>query len=179
MFGTNNDSFGFAEGLVEKIPGWRADAGPAVVVGAGGAARAVVHALLRRGAPNVHLVNRTRGRAEALAADFHGPIAVVDWEKRHAALGGAALLVNTTSQGMVGMPALDLRLDELPKSAVVADVVYIPGETPLLTTARRNGHPTVNGLGMLLHQARPAWQAWFGIDPQVTPEMRALIEKTI
>ncbi len=179
LFGTNNDSFGFAEGLVEKIPGWRADAGPAVVVGAGGAARAVVHALLRRGAPDVHLVNRTRGRAEALAADFHGPIAVVDWEKRHAALGGAALLVNTTSQGMVGMPALDLRLDELPKSAVVADVVYIPGETPLLTTARRNGHPTVNGLGMLLHQARPAWQAWFGIDPQVTPEMRALIEKTI
>jgi shikimate dehydrogenase len=98
---------------------------------------------------------------------------------RHAALDGAALIVNTTSQGMVGNPALDLSLDRLPAKALVADVIYIPDETPLLTAARQRGHATVNGLGMLLHQARPAWKSWFGIDMQVTAELRRLIQATL
>jgi shikimate dehydrogenase len=179
LHGANNDAFGFAEGLLEAAPDWRASAGPAVVIGGGGAARAVIHALTERGARDIRLANRTRARAEKLASDLGGPIHVLDWSERHAALGGAALLVNTTSQGMVGYPPLELRLDDLPRSAIVSDVIYIPGETPLLAAARARGHRTVNGLGMLLHQARPAWRAWFNIDPQVTPDMRAMIEATI
>ena len=179
LHGGNNDSYGFAEGLLEACPDWRADAGPAVIIGAGGAARAVAHALGERGAREIRLVNRTRARAATLAADMGGPINVLGWEDRHAALAGAALLVNTTSQGMVGYPPLELDLAALPAGAIVSDVIYIPGETPLLAAARQRGHRTVNGLGMLLHQARPAWRAWFGVDPQVTPEMRRLIEATI
>jgi shikimate dehydrogenase len=179
LHGSNNDSFGFAEGLLEACPDWRADAGPAVVIGAGGAARAVVHALGQRGAREIRLINRTRGRAATLAAEMGGPVDVLGWEDRHAALAGAALLVNTTSQGMVGYPPLELDLGALPAAAIVSDVIYIPGETPLLAASRQRGHRTVNGLGMLLHQARPAWRAWFGVDPQVTPEMRRLIEATI
>ena len=179
LHGSNNDSFGFAEGLLEACPDWRADAGPAVVIGAGGAARAVVHALGERGARDIRLVNRTRARAATLAADMGGPVNVLGWEDRHAALAGAALLVNTTSQGMVGYPPLELDLAALPAAAIVSDVIYIPGETPLLAAARQRGHRVVNGLGMLLHQARPAWRAWFGVDPRVTPEMRQLIEATI
>jgi shikimate dehydrogenase len=179
LHGSNNDSYGFAEGLLEACPDWRADAGPAVVIGAGGAARAVVHALGQRGARDIRLVNRTRARAATLAADMGGPVNVLGWEDRHAALGGAALLVNTTSQGMVGYPPLELDLAALPAAAIVSDVIYIPGETPLLAAARQRGHRVVNGLGMLLHQARPAWRAWFGVDPRVTPEMRRLIEATI
>ncbi len=179
LFGSNNDSFGFAEGLLEACPDWRADAGPAVVIGAGGAARAVIHALTTRGARDIRLVNRTRARAETLGRDMGGPVTVLGWEDRDAALAGATLLVNTTSQGMVGFPPLDLRLDALPANAIVADAIYIPGETPLLAAARKRGHRTVNGLGMLLHQARPAWRDWFGVDPKVTPELRAMIEATI
>jgi len=103
----------------------------------------------------------------------------LDWDDRHRALGGAALLVNTTSQGMIGQPALDLTLDSLPSTTPVADIVYIPLETPLLSAARRRGNPTVDGLGMLLHQACIAWQLWFGLDPEVTPELRATIEATV
>ena len=108
-----------------------------------------------------------------------GSVNTLDWCDRHVALAGATLLVNTTSQGMVGNPPLDLSLDALPLAAVVADVVYIPGSTPLLTQARARGHQVVNGLGMLLHQARPAWRAWFDVDPKVTPELRAMIEATL
>ncbi len=179
LFGSNYDWYGFAESLLEACPDWRADAGPAVVAGAGGAARAVVHALVARGAREVRLVNRTRARANAVAAAIGGPVEVLAWEERHAALAGAALLVNTTSQGMVGNPALNLSLDALPPNAIVYDVVYIPGETPLLSAARARGHRVVNGLGMLLHQARPAWRDWFGVETQVTPDMRAMIEATI
>jgi shikimate dehydrogenase len=179
LAGSNNDSFGFAEGLLEACPDWRADAGPATIIGAGGAARAVVHALTSRGATDIRLINRTRQRATVLATELGGPVTVLGWEDRHAALAGASLVVNTTSQGMVGYPPLDLALDALPREAIVADVIYIPGETPLLAAARTRGHRVVNGLGMLLHQARPAWRAWFNIDPQVTPEMRRLIEATI
>jgi shikimate dehydrogenase len=113
-----------------------------------------------------------------LASELAGPITAVRWEERKAALDGAAMLINATSQGMVGEPPLDLALDPLPASALVSDIIYIPRETALLAAARKRGNPTVNGLGMLLHQARPAFHAWFGIMPEVTPELRAMIEAT-
>jgi shikimate dehydrogenase len=178
LSGTNNDHFGFIEGTLEDAPGWRADAGPIVVIGAGGGARGVVYGLIRRGAGEIRLVNRTVERAETLKQDIDGPITVVPWNGRLEALAGAAMLVNTTSQGMVGNPPLDIELAGLPKDALVSDIVYIPPETPLLAAARQRGNRTINGLGMLLHQARPAWQSWFGIDPEITPELRAAIEAT-
>ena len=179
LTGTNNDWYGFVENLREAFPGWRADAGPAVVMGAGGASRAVVDALIHEGAKEIRLINRTRARAESLAAALGGPMTVLGWDERHRALEGAALLVNTTSQGMVGNPPLDLSLDALPRTADVCDIIYIPGETPLLKAARERGARTVNGLGMLLHQGRPAWRSWFDREVEVTPELRALIEATI
>jgi shikimate dehydrogenase len=177
--GFNTDGYGFIENLRDGKPWWRGDAGPAVVLGGGGGARSVVVSLLEEGAPEIRLINRTRARAEQLAQEVDGPIRVLDWNERHAALGGAALLVNTTNQGMVGQPALDLALDELPRAALVCDIVYNPLEPPLLLAARVRGNPVVNGLGMLLHQARPSFQAWFGIFPNITSELRATIEATI
>ncbi|MGE0724728.1 MAG: shikimate dehydrogenase [Alphaproteobacteria bacterium] len=171
--GFNTDAYGFIESLREARPDWRADRGPAVVIGAGGAARAVVAALHDAGAPAVRIVNRTAGRAAALAADLGG--SAVDWPDRTDALAGAALLVNTTTQGMAGEPALDLDLAGLPRDALVADIVYVPLETPLLADARRRGNPTVDGLGMLLHQARPGFERWFGRAPAVTPELRDFV----
>jgi len=179
LTGTNNDWYGFVENLREAFPGWRADAGPAVVMGAGGASRAVVDALIHEGAKEIRLINRTRERAESLAGALGGPVRVLDWDQRHSALEGAALLVNTTSQGMVGNLPLDLSLAALPRTAEVCDIVYIPGETPLLKDARERGNRTVNGLGMLLHQGRPAWRSWFDTEVEVTAELRALIEATI
>jgi shikimate dehydrogenase len=179
LLGANYDGYGFIQSILDDAPGWRADAGPAVVVGAGGAARAVAFSLIEQGVPEIQLINRTLSRAQSLAEEFGQPLKAVTWEARRAALDGAALLVNTTSQGMIGEPALDLPLETLPASALVADIVYIPRETPLLGEARRHGNRTINGLGMLLHQARPAWKSWFGIEPQVTTELRALIEATL
>jgi shikimate dehydrogenase len=176
--GQNHDAFGFVESIREAQPRWRADAGPIVVIGAGGGARAVLVSLIDQGAREIRLVNRTRARAAALQRDLCGPITALPWEQRGAALGGAAMLINTTNQGMVGAPPLELALDDLPPTALVSDIVYIPRETPLLAAARKRGNPTVNGLGMLLHQARPAFRAWFGIMPEVTPELRAMIEAT-
>ena len=179
LVGTNNDGYGYMANLVEAQPRWKADAGPVVVLGAGGGARAVVLSLAEKGAREIHLVNRTLARAETLARDLGGPVKALTWIQRHDALEDANLVVNTTSQGMVGQGTLDLDLAKLPKTAVVSDIVYIPKETPLLEAARKRGNPTVNGLGMLLHQARPAWEAWFGISPTVTPELRRLIEATL
>ena len=179
LYGVNNDGWGYIENVVERVPGWRADAGPIVVLGAGGGARAVVVSLLDRGAKEIRLVNRTPARAEALRQQIGGPIELVSWADRHKALQGAAMLVNTTSQGMVGQPALDLSLETLPTKALVSDIVYTPLETPLLAAARRKGNPAVDGLGMLLHQARPAFKAWFGVLPEVTPELRNMIEATL
>ncbi len=179
LSGFNKDGYGFLENLRDGKPGWRGEAGPAVVLGAGGSARSVVVSLLDEGAPEIRLVNRTRARAAELAGEFGGSVRVLGWEEREAGLAGAALLVNTTTQGMAGQPPLDLRLDELPGDSRVCDIVYTPLETPLLAAARRRGNPVVNGLGMLLHQARPAFQAWFGVLPEITPELRAAVEATI
>lgn len=179
LSGYNKDGYGFIESLREGQPSWRGDAGPAVVLGAGGGARSVVVSLLEEGAPSVRLLNRTRARAEQLKAEFGGPIEVIDWEARNEALAGAALLVNTTTQGMTGQPPLEIALDALPTSALVCDIVYNPLVPPLLAAARARGNPIVGGLGMLLHQARPAFEKWFGVLPSVTPELRAKIEATI
>jgi shikimate dehydrogenase len=179
LAGTNNDCYGFIHNIRQEQPGWRADAGPSVVIGAGGGARAVCYGLAQQGAREIRLVNRTFDRAKKIAEDFGGPIKALPWEQRHDALDGAAMAVNTTSLGMVGQNALEIQLDKLPAHALAADIVYIPLETPFLAAARKRGNPTVNGLGMLLHQGRPAWKAWFGIEPEVTAELRAMVEKTI
>jgi shikimate dehydrogenase len=177
--GCNYDGFGYVESILEEHPAWRADAGPVAVVGAGGGARAVLTALIEKGAREIRLVNRSAERAEAIAVEFGAPIAAVAWDDRHAALAGAAMLVNTTSQGMAGQLALDLTLDALPATALVSDIIYNPRETLLLAAARQRGNPRVNGLGMLLHQARLAFHAWFGVMPDVCAELRAMIEATI
>jgi shikimate dehydrogenase len=179
LSGSNNDCYGFIHNIKQEQPDWRADSGPVVVIGAGGGARAACYGLAQEGAREIRLVNRTIARARAIAEEFGGPIEALPWEQRHDALEGATMVVNATSCGMVGQPALDIRLDKLPASALAADIIYIPLETPFLAAARRRGNRTVNGLGMLLHQGRPAWKAWFGIEPEVTPELRAMVEKTI
>ena len=173
--GRNTDAPGFIESLRQGAPAWSASDGPAVVLGAGGAARAVVFALLEAGVGELCLLNRTAARAEALARDFGPALRVEPWEDRAEALAGAGLLVNTTSLGMTGQAELDLALDRLPERAVVTDIVYAPLETALLRRAKARGHATVDGLGMLLHQGRPAFEAWFGIDPAVTPALRAFV----
>jgi shikimate dehydrogenase len=175
LSGDNTDGFGFIATLSESQVGWGAEAGPAVVLGAGGAARAVAVALLDAGVSEVRLLNRTPERARALADDLGGAVHTVNWTVRAAALDGAALLVNTTSLGMHGQPPLDLALDALPPRALVTDVVYTPLITPLLALAQARGNPVVDGLGMLLHQARPGFRAWFGVDPEVDDDLRAVV----
>jgi shikimate dehydrogenase len=177
--GRNTDGYGFLASLRASVPDWSAAQGPVTVLGAGGAARSILVALIDAGVPEVRLVNRTLSRASALAAEL-GPVVVpLPWEARHESLAGAALLVNTTSQGMVGEAPLDLALDSLPGDAVVTDIVYVPLDTPLLAAARRRGNPVVDGLGMLLHQARPGFAAWFGIEPQVTEGLRQAVLETL
>jgi len=176
--GRNTDGYGFVENLRAGAKGWRGANGPAVVIGAGGAARAIAVALIDEGVPEIRVVNRTAARAAALTAEFGKPLVAVTWERRATALDGAALLVNATTLGMTGQPALALPLDALPKAAVVTDAVYAPLETALLAAARGRGNVCVDGLGMLLHQARPAFAAWFGHDPEVTPELRAHVLAT-
>lgn len=180
--GRNTDVYGFLESLREGAPNWSAASGPAVVLGAGGAARAVVAGLVEAGVGEIRLVNRTEARAERLATELPHDgtrILIRSWEERGTALGGAGLLVNTTSLGMTDEPPLDLDLSELPLTAVVMDIVYVPLETPLLAAARRRGHRTVDGLGMLLHQGRPGFEAWFGTPVRVTRELRAAVLTTL
>jgi shikimate dehydrogenase len=179
LAGYNNDGFGYVQSLRDAQADWRADAGPVLVLGAGGAARAIVASLIDAGAREVRICNRTPARAEAIAQAIGGPITVVPWEQRHQAIGDVALLVNTTSQGMSGQPPLNLDLAALSRETLVSDAIYTPLETPLLAAARARGNRTVNGLGMLLNQARPAFQAWFGVMPEITPELRRTLEATI
>ena len=173
--GSNSDGFGFLENLRQSAPQWQPGQGPAVLLGAGGAARAVAAALVDAGVPELRLVNRTAVRAEQLATDIGGPIKPYAWEQRGAALKDGTLLVNSTTLGMKGRSPLDIDLQPLPPAAIVCDIVYVPLETPLLAAARARGLATVDGLGMLLHQARPGFAAWFGVEPVVTPELRSFI----
>ena len=179
LFGTNNDWLGFIGNLKQQAPGWRAKEGPVAVIGSGGGGRAVCYALIEQGVPEIRLVNRTRERAEILAADLGGPINVFPWEERHDALDSVTMAVNVTSQGMVGETPLDLRLDKLPQSALAYDIIYTPLESPFLSAARARSNRTINGLGMLLHQGPPAWKRWFDVEPTVTNELRSLMERSI
>jgi shikimate dehydrogenase len=172
---TNTDVEGFIGNLDASAPGWD-KIEEALVLGAGGASRAVLFGLLDRGIKRVHLANRTRQRAEALAGQFGEKISPVGWEQVAELLPRAGLLVNTTSLGMHGQPALELDVGKLPANAVVADLVYVPLETPLLKAAKARGLRTADGLGMLLHQAVRGFELWFGKRPQVTVELRALVE---
>ena len=179
LTGHNYDGFGFIAALREAAPAFRAGAAPCVVIGAGGGARAIVAGLIDDGAQEIRLFNRTAERAAALANHFGGAVSVYPWAERSEALVGVGLVVNTTSQGMIGQPPLDLSLRLLPRVAIVADIVYAPLETPLLAAARQLGAVAVNGLGMLLHQARPAFRDWSEIMPDVTPALRMLLAATL
>jgi len=173
--GVNTDADGFLASLRETLPIGQAGKGPAVVLGAGGAARAIVLALQRAGFGEIRIVNRTRERAEAIVAQpgLNVRCSVLEWGDWPRAFDKAGLLVNTTSLGMKGKAALELPLDDLPSDAPVADIVYNPVQTELLRHATAAGHATMDGLGMLMHQAVPAFAAWFGMTPKVTPELRA------
>jgi shikimate dehydrogenase len=171
----NTDGYGFIENLRQNAEGWAADSGPVAVLGAGGAARGVVASLLETGATEVRIANRTRPRAEALRADFGPRVVVYDWAQCHGMLEGAALVVNTTSLGMEGQEEMRLPLDALTPDTIVTDVVYTPLMTPLLTAAAERGCRVVDGLGMLLHQAAPGFERWFGHRPVVDDATRAAV----
>lgn len=173
IIGDNTDGYGFIENIRQTIPDWDATAGPAAVLGAGGAARAVVAALADAGVPEILLTNRTRPRAERLKQDFGQRVRVVDWVQAGNVLEDAAIVVNTTSLGMVGKPELRVPLDGLQRGAIVSDLVYAPLKTHLLQAAEEAGCRTVDGLGMLLHQAVPGFERWFGIRPAVDAATRA------
>jgi shikimate dehydrogenase len=176
--GINTDAFGFTRNLRDLVPDFDAGRAAAVVIGAGGAARAAAVALKDMGAADIRIVNRTLARAEGLALALGAGVHVVDWAGRAAALKDAGLVVNTTTQGMTGHEPLNLDLAALDRDAVVYDIVYNPLETPLLADARARGHRVVDGLGMLLHQAVAGFSAWFGVTPDVTPALRAHVLKT-
>ncbi len=176
LLGRNTDGEGFLASLKTARPAWRADAAPVVLLGAGGAARAIACALLDAGVPELRLVNRSRARAEALAADLaDSRIRITSWRERSKALSGAGLLVNATSLGMHGCAELELDLDALPRAAVVADIVYAPRCTALLRRAQARGHPVVEGLGMLLYQAVPGFAHWGGVVPEVDERLWSLV----
>ena len=175
LVATSTDGFGFLANLDEGAPGWDGAPGPAVVLGAGGAARAVIWALGERGFAPIHVVNRTRPRAEALAERFGARVKPAGWDALPRLLGEARILVNSTTLGMQGQPELAIDLAPLREACVVTDLVYVPLETGLLAAARARGEPTVDGLGMLLHQAAPGFEHWFGRRPSVTPELRRAV----
>jgi shikimate dehydrogenase len=179
LLSTNTDVEGFTANLDASVPGWEQRAGEAAVLGAGGSARAVVYGLIERGVGKINVVNRTPERAEALQARFGAAVHPVHPSALPHVLARSGLLVNTTSLGMTGQPPLDIDLDPLPRHAVVADLVYAPLHTPLLMAARNRGLATADGLGMLLHQAVRGFQLWFGIRPEVTGDLRVLVESDL
>ncbi len=175
ILGDNTDGYGFIENLRQNAPDWQADSGPAVVLGAGGAARAVVASLLDAGVPEILLTNRTRVRADKLREDFGARVKVVEWVQAGNIIENAATLVNTTSLGMVGKAELRVPLDGLSAQTVVTDLVYTPLKTHLLDVAEARGCVTVDGLGMLLHQAVPGFERWFGRRPVVDEAARQAV----
>lgn len=171
----NTDGYGFLQNLREGAQDWQPTNGPALVLGAGGAARAVIVALADAGVPQIWLSNRTRNRAETLQAEISAPITLIDWADWAQAARDAALIINTTSLGMAGQPALDLIGAVFNSGSVVTDLVYTPLETEFLRQAQQSGCVTVDGLGMLLHQAAPGFERWFGHKPEVTEALRAAV----
>lgn len=172
IFADNTDGHGFLENIRSKYPDWSPKDGPAVVLGAGGAARAALAALIDAGAPEVRIANRTRARAEALRTEFGGRVVVAEWVQAGNLIEGATTVVNCSALGMSGKPELKVPLDGLTKGALVTDMVYAPLQTRLLAEAERMGCRTVDGLGMLLHQAVPGFERWFGVRPEVDEETR-------
>jgi len=179
LCGGNSDVYGFLTHLDQSQPSWSARTKTAIIVGAGGVARAAIHGLLERNIQNIVVANRTLARAENLATHFKKRVTPAVLADLPAHLANADLLVNATSLGMKGEPPLDINLATLKKGAVVYDLVYVPLETKLLADARRRGFAVVDGLGMLLHQAAPAFERWFGVRPEVTPALRALVAADI
>jgi shikimate dehydrogenase len=171
----NTDGYGFVQNLRQQAPGWSAKAGPALVLGAGGAARAVISALAAEGAPEVRVANRTRARAEMLRDHFGARVRVVDWHRASEAVEGATTIVNCTALGMRGQPELPVHLDFAPEGALVSDLVYTPLETGLLRQARHLGLTAVDGVGMLLHQAVPGFESWFDRRPEVDDALRRAV----
>lgn len=177
ILGLNTDAHGFGVNLVECLGAAHVRSGPAAVIGAGGAARAVVLALSKLGVPEIRLANRTRARADKLARELQlASLRLLDWDDWRGLFTHASLAVNATTVGMLGGPSLKIPLENLPLEAAVADVVYNPLETQLLESARARGHRIVDGLGMLMHQGVPCFAAWFGVEPKVTPALRAALE---
>ena len=175
IIGDNTDGYGFIQNLKQSQPDWKANAGPALVLGAGGAARAIVSALLSEGVPEIRISNRTKQRCEVFREQFGGRITITDWNSTADAMKEAATIVNTTSLGMVGKPENSISLDTAPANALVTDIVYTPLETDFLARARKRELTTVDGLGMLLHQAVPAFEHWFDIRPEVDPDLREIV----
>ncbi len=177
--GRNTDGYGFMANLKAEAPGVDFTSRPAMILGAGGAARAILVALADAGVPEIRLVNRTVEKADALLKELNVRGTALSWDEAPNALEGVGLLANTSSLGMTGMDPLDLTLEKLDPSALVTDIVYSPLETDLLARARARGNAVVDGLGMLLHQAVPGFEAWFGVRPKVTPALRALVLKDL
>ena len=177
LFGHNTDGSGFLANVAEKKKDFDIKEKPVVVLGTGGAARGVCAALVLAGAPEIRLVYRTKEKAENLASSVGGNFRLIEWNKKEEALPGAGLIANATTLGMNGFDPLEIDLSRSDASAVVADLVYSPLKTELLKQAEKKGHVTADGLGMLLHQARPAFQAWFGVMPEITSELRELVLK--
>lgn len=178
LFGTNTDAYGFTQNIKENTTGWTFDAGKAVILGAGGAANAIIYALLQEGVPEIILTNRTRDKADALRSLCPEKITVIDWDQRNDVLNDAHLIVNTTALGMRGKPALEVDISRAPKDALVTDIVYAPLMTDLLLSAKKHDLRYVTGIGMLLHQARPGFELWNGVLPDVTNELLQLCLKT-
>jgi shikimate dehydrogenase len=179
LHATNTDTYGFMTNLTKTVPDWQAKDRPVAILGAGGSARTIAYGFLQAGVTEVRLFNRTRNRADALAEHFGAKVKVYDWFEREKRISDACVLVNTTTLGMAKSAPLDISLAALRSDAVVADIVYVPLETQLRKQAAARGLRTVDGLGMLLHQAVPAFEKWFGLRPEVTTELRDLVVRDL